>query len=175
MKVFATFLLTILIQTYGLGLETTNPFDTKSKYDAYDKMAKSVMNSGIRKVLKMGRAEYEFNKKLWSPIELNSDEDEFLKEQKKSFNEESTAPKKPQPDTSSRFEPVDIKPIDVTKDNGPDKTTIRQKFGSFNDLSWSTVHESSIEHQKREMQNMINYAPVSSDPYYKLELNLPNL
>ena len=180
MKLFTILFISIFVKTYGLGLETTNEFDTKSKYNAWDKIAKGVIHSGIRKGLNMGLIEYELNKKLWLPIELNSNEDaELLKERstpgKKSdtSGEDShSSTKKPQPDSSTSRTSVDIKPPNIhLSDNGPDTSpgsSIRTKFGKYNDLSWSTVHESAIGHQQREMKNMVYYTPISGDDYYKI-------
>ena len=178
MKLFAILSLSILVKTYGLGLETTNEFDTKAKYNAWDKIAESGIHSGIRKGLKMGRIEYEFNKRLWSPIELNSNEDaELLKERSPPGKESDSSTKKPQPDSSSSRTPVDIKPPNIMKwDNGPDTSpgsSFRTKFGKYNDLSLSTVHESAIGHQQREMKNMVYYTPISGDDYYKIKFDIP--
>ena len=185
MKLFAILSLSILVKTYGLGLETTNEFDTKAKYNAWDKIAESVIHSGIRKGLNMGRIEYEFNKKLWSPIELNSNEDaELLKERSTPGKESDTSgedsdssTKKPQPDSSTSGTPVDINPPNIMKwDNGPDtsaRSSFRTTFGKYNDLSLSTVHESAIGHQEREMKNIVYYTPTSGDDYYKIKIDIP--
>jgi len=185
MKLFVILSLSILVKIYGLGLETTNEFDTKSKYNAWDKIAESGIHSGIRKGLNMGRIEYEFNKRLWSPIELNSNEDaELLKERSNpgkesdtSGEESDSSNKKPQPDSSTSRTPVDIKSPNIhLLDNGPDTSPVssfRTKFGKYNDLSWSTVHESAIGHQQREMKNMIYYTPISGDDYYKIKIDIP--
>ena len=55
-------------------------------------------------------------------------------------------------------------------DNGPDTSpgsSFRTTFGKYNDLSLSTVHESAIGHQQREMKNMVYYTPISGNVYYK--------
>lgn len=174
----------LLIQIYGLGLETTNSFDTKSKYEAYDRIANDIsnkiVNSGIRKIVNMGRVEYEFNKRLWSPIELNSNEDAFLQERRKEQEGYGTSKKQDKKPTNSYYsQPVKFEFTDsIIGNNGPDKNAIRttygSSFGSHAELSFSTVHESAIEHQKREMSKLVNnYRPVTGDPYYKINLNFP--
>ena len=179
MKFFALLLLSILIKIDGLGLETTNEMDAKAKYDAYNKIAESVTEGLIRKGLKMGRFEYEFNKKLWSPIELNSNEDDELLKEKTSHGKESdTSTKKPQPDSSTTSgSSVDINLPNLMKwDNGPDTSArnfFRTTYGKYNDLSMSTVHESAIDHQQREMKNMVYYTPTSGDDYYKIKIDIP--
>lgn len=181
MKLFTIFLsLSILFKTRGLGLETTNDMDAKAKYYAYDKIAEGILHSGIRKGLKMNRFVYEFNKRLWSPIELNSNEDDELLNERsgEEFDTSNKKPKKPQSDSSTTYgSSVDINPPNIMKlDNGPDTSpgsSFRTTFGTYNDLSLSTVHESAIGHQQREMKNMVYYTPISGDNYYKIKLNIP--
>ena len=38
-------------------------------------------------------------------------------------------------------------------------------------MSTSTIHESAIGHQQREMEKMVYYTPTSGDDYYKIKLN----
>ena len=138
----------------------------------------------------MGRIEYEFNKRLWSPIELNSNEDaELLKERSTPGKESDTSgedsdssTKKPQPDSSTSgslidistsLSPIDINPPNIMKfDNGPDTSAgsfFRTTFGKHDDISLSTAHESAIGHQEREMKNIVYYTPTSGDDYYKID------
>ena len=57
-------------------------------------------------------------------------------------------------------------------DSGPDtsaRSFFRTTYGKYDDLSMSTVHESAIGHQQREMKNMVYYTPTSGDNYYKIK------